>query len=285
VTVGSVFADGATRSEQKTPVFVLHHDNHLTCINYLPLQEALRAEGFASCCLERPGFGLSPAPVLNPEQANLKAETMMLVEALVQVVGEEHTFVPVGHGAGASFAWGAVRLAPKLHKGLILLDGVTQQALRSCPELNRFYARKPTAVQQALQLTGLRRVMAHFDSSGLWLPSGVPAEAVALHRSLQLTDKMFTSSATAFFNTPVIANQLHVITEAIPGAYISSDSQRSKKEGFPFMECANDASSKFVQRYFKKNLVLAAGDAGHFTMSAEAGPQLIEAAKFILESQ
>jgi hypothetical protein len=46
-----------------------------------------------------------------------------------------------------------IRLAPKLHKGLILLDGVTQQALRNLSGSGPMIARKPSAVQQALQLT------------------------------------------------------------------------------------------------------------------------------------
>ncbi len=272
------------RSDLKTPIFALHHDNHLTCVNYLPLQETLLGAGHASCCLERPGFGLSPAPVFNAEHANLKAELTMLVEALVQVVGEEHTFVSVGHGAGGSYAWGAIRLAPKLHKGLIMLDGVTQGAFRSCPELSRVYARRPSPLQQALQLTGLRRIMAYFDSSGLWLPLQVPREAVALHRHLVLTDKMALASSLAYANTPAIANQLHVVTEAsIPGVYIVADSERSKAEGFPFMECFNDAGAKYVQKYFKKSLVVPARKLGHFSLTV-AREELLHAATFVLES-
>jgi hypothetical protein len=63
---------------------------------------------------------------------------------------------------------------------------------------------------------------------------------------------------------------------------VSSDVQRSKREGFPFMECFNDAGIKFVQRYFKKNLVLSAGGSGHFAMTAEGGAQLVQAAKCVL---
>jgi hypothetical protein len=62
-----------------------------------------------------------------------------LVEALVQMVGEEHSFVSIGHGAGASFAWAAVRLVPRMHKGLLLLDGVTQVKRKSTCSVFLFF--------------------------------------------------------------------------------------------------------------------------------------------------
>jgi hypothetical protein len=61
--------------EENSTIFVLHHDNHMTCVNYAKLQKGLLAAGYSSCCVERPGFGLSPLPHSISESVSLKGKT------------------------------------------------------------------------------------------------------------------------------------------------------------------------------------------------------------------
>ncbi len=241
------------------------------------------SNGHPSCCVERPGFGLSPLFEFNQQGVNLKNDVSHLVEAVVQMVGEEHTFISVGHGAGASYAWAANRLVPKMHRGLILMDGITQAAFKSCPEMTRAFSVRPSPVDMFVQQSGLRRLLAHFDLAGLRPhPPLVPAELAPLNRAMLLTDKMFSSTATAVANTLMIASQLHVISEpTTPAVFLVSNTAKSKVEGFDWVDCANENGLKFVQRYFKKNLVIPVRNHGHWSMTA-ATEEILKAASFVL---
>ena len=281
-----VFCERVVGLPASAPVFVFHHDNFATCANYARLQTGLSEQGLASCCVERPGFGLSPLPQMMSEMASLKGESALLVEAVVQKVGDEHeNFVAVGHGVGGVFAWATTKLVPRLHRGLILLDGMTPPAFHSCPDVNRFYSKRPgNMVQQVLQQSGLRRLITYFRGDReLSMPLGVSPALSRWHRALMLTDKMWFATNTAFALTKRTAEQLVGLTprDDFPVAFLVSNTGRSRSEGFPFMECFNDQGAKLVQRLFKRSLVLPVRQVGHFSLTT-AVDELVQSAKFII---
>ena len=216
-------------------------------------------------------MGLSSAPPFEAA-VSLKTEAAMALEAVVQTVGEEHAyFVSVGHGLGGLFAWSASRLAPRLHRGLVLLDGLTPEAFRQCPELVRRHSPRPSLLETVLQQSGLRRLLSRLDASSLRLPGPpTPPEAVALHRHCVLTDRMALAVAAAHANARALAAQLFAVSESGPAVFVAST-----------QGCANKAGAAALQKYHKKSKVIQSDTA----KMEEATQAMLEAAKFIVENQ
>jgi hypothetical protein len=126
--------------------------------------------------------------------------------------------------------------------------------------------------------------MAYFDSSDLLkLPADATPEEIKLQRHFMLSDKMFTASTRAFDKTKRMANQLVGLTvsKELPAVYLVSHSGISKKEGFPFMECFNDAGAKLIQKQFVKSLVVPVRHTGHVSLLS-AVDEMVKAAKFVM---
>ena len=284
-----VYCEGVTDIAPETPVFVFHHDSYATCINYARLQQGLTENGYASCCVERPGFGLSPLPQMMGQKPSLKGETALLVEAVMQKVSDEHiNFVSVGHGTGGLYAWASNKLAPRLYRGLILLDGTTPSAFHSCPDVSRFFAKKKSAAsslpEQIFQQSGLRRLALWFGWGTIpGKPLEVDESLATLHRKLMLTDKMWFATQLASLQTKRIAEQLVGLSKdtETPAVFLVSNTGLSRDEGFPFMECFNLQGAKLVQKLFSKSLVIPVRSRGHLSLTV-AVEELLRSARFVV---
>ncbi|NLG55621.1 MAG: alpha/beta hydrolase, partial [Rhodococcus sp.] len=91
---------------------------------------ALVERGCRVLSIERPGYGLGPAPTTDPD---LRAEVNRM-RSVLDALGVGERVVAVGHSLGAIYAEGFARLYPHRTRALVLLDAtVTMRPWRWVP--------------------------------------------------------------------------------------------------------------------------------------------------------
>lgn len=278
-------------------VLVIQHDVFLTCLNYDGLQQSLMQRGIASCCVERPGFGYSPSPQHFPQgpqqRADLRAETALVAEAVLHVIGDEKNIVFLGHGVGALHALALTRMVPRVTSGLILISPLTRDAFTGCSDVSTFFKRPhPLAspVQQALQKSGLRRLLNSLLGPprpsewpmSRWIPSS-PSSAAFSGAALQLalSDAAVEASVRSWQSVEGLVKQSQEVSSNMKVVVVTAaDDEKSAQEAATWATCMNQRAAESITKLFKQSKVIKANYVGHFSIP-EASDEIVEAFKTV----